>query len=315
MAEIICDRCGKKFARKENLTYHIEHDACKPADFICKYCKKRFTKRNSMHRHTKHSCKMNPERNNDIDDNKNGLFDKITKLEKENKSIREKLEKDNNIREKLEKSNEELQKKLEIIMEQLMKSKNQEIIDTEEKNINNGTIYNGPVNNTVINMNNVTLVAYGKEDMSKINKDELVKILKNGFNSSIRLTEALHFNPSLPEYHNIYISNMKDKYAMIYDGTNWNLTMKETLIDRIYDDKKNYIEQNLEQFVESLRPSQMNALKRWIDTDDDTPKIKSIKEEIKLLLYNKKDMPLKSQVQVIQNKTKKTKKEKVLKIN
>ena len=37
---------------------------------------------------------------------------------------------------------------------------------------------------------------------------------------------------------------MKDKYAMMYDGKNWNLTVK--------DDKKNYIKENLDKYVELL---------------------------------------------------------------
>lgn len=82
------------------------------------------------------------------------------------------------------------------------------------------------------------MVGYGKEDISKIDKNELIKVLQNGFKSPTMLTEALHFNPKLPEYQNVYISNMKDKYAMMYDGENWNLTTKEELIDRIYEDKK-----------------------------------------------------------------------------
>jgi hypothetical protein len=31
---------------------------------------------------------------------------------------------------------------------------------------------------------------------------------------------------------------MQDKYAMTYDGKDWNLTIKEDLINKIYDDKK-----------------------------------------------------------------------------
>jgi hypothetical protein len=57
-------------------------------------------------------------------------------------------------------------------------------------------------------------------------------------NLQLNLTETLHFNPKYPEYHNIYISNMQDKYAMTYDGKDWNLTIKEDLINKIYDDKK-----------------------------------------------------------------------------
>jgi len=142
------------------------------------------------------------------------------------------------------------------------------------------------------------LVGYGKEDISKLDKSELIKALQNGFYSTTKLTEALHFNPKYPEYHNIYISNIKDKYAMMYDGTDWTLTMKDDLITRIYDDKKNYIEENLDEFIESLSISRKNALERWLNTDDNDNKIKEVKEHIKLLLYNKRSIPLKTQLEL-----------------
>jgi hypothetical protein len=85
---------------------------------------------------------------------------------------------------------------------------------------------------------------------------------------------------------------MKDKYAMMYDGKQWTLTTKEDLISKIYDDKKSYIEENLEEFVKSLPISRKRALDRWLDTDDDDEKVKTIKENIKLLLYNLKNMAI-----------------------
>ncbi len=58
--------------------------------------------------------------------------------------------------------------------------------------------------------------------------------------------------------------------------------------------KRNYIEENLEDFLGSLTPSQKRALNRWLDTDEDDKKIKNIKEKIKLLLYNSRYLPIKS---------------------
>jgi hypothetical protein len=136
------------------------------------------------------------------------------------------------------------------------------------------------------------LVAYGREDMSKLTKDEIIKILQNGYNSTIKMTEALHFNPKLPENHNIYISNLKNKYAMMFDGNDWTLTDRNDLLDRIYDDKKSYIEENIEEFVNSLSESRKNALKRWLDTNDEDKKIADIKERMKLMLYNKRTIPI-----------------------
>jgi hypothetical protein len=148
------------------------------------------------------------------------------------------------------------------------------------------------INNNINNVVNINLIGYGKEDLTKIDKKDMIKIMKNGFKSSLRLTEALHFNEKLPEYHNIYISNIKDKYAMIYNGKDWNLITKDELIDQIYDDKRNYIEENIPTFIESITESQTRALHRWLNTDEDDKKIKIIKEEIKLLLYNSRNLAL-----------------------
>jgi hypothetical protein len=53
----------------------------------------------------------------------------------------------------------------------------------------------------------------------------------------------------------------------MYDGKEWSLTRKTELIDRLYEDKKNYIEDNMEYFLETLSKSQIRALERWLNTD------------------------------------------------
>jgi hypothetical protein len=148
---------------------------------------------------------------------------------------------------------------------------------------NNGNIsvHNAPVNNFY-------LTGYGKEDFSKIDRDDLLKGMRMGFNSTLTLIDTVHFNPKYPEFHNVYISSMKNKYAMMYDGNDWTLVMKDDLIDKLYDDKRNYIEENLEEFLESLTKSQVDALHRWMDADESHPYIQKIKNDIKLLLYNKR---------------------------
>jgi hypothetical protein len=138
----------------------------------------------------------------------------------------------------------------------------------------------------------IITVGYGKEDLSKIDKKDILKAMQHRYNSAIKLTETLHFNPKHPEYHNIYITNMKDKYAMLFDGKDWNLTMKDELINKIYDDKKNYIEENIDEFIDSLSVSRKKALDRWLDTDDNDERISKVKDEIKLLLYNKRNVAL-----------------------
>jgi hypothetical protein len=160
---------------------------------------------------------------------------------------------------------------------------NEKLRGNKKSIINNGTINNGTINNIV-------LIGHDKEDLSKIDNKDILKCLKKGFYSTIYLTEAVHFNPKYPEYHNVYISNIKDKYAMMYDGKEWSLTRKTELIDRLYEDKKNYIKNNMEYFLETLSKSQIRALERWLNTDDEHDKIKEVKDKIKLLLYNKREV-------------------------
>ena len=140
-----------------------------------------------------------------------------------------------------------------------------------------GTFYVNKVDDKLV-------VPFGKEDMSKINKNDLLQVFRSGFNSALQLTEMTHFNPKYPEFHNVYISSMKNKYAMTYDGNDWSLVMKDELIDQIYDKKRDYIEENMEEFLESLTKSQIDALYRWLAVDDDHDYVQKVKNNIKLML-------------------------------
>lgn len=285
MTKFVCDNCQQEFARNENLVYHKEHDSCKEKDFACDSCGKKFTSKQSMQRHVRTTCLV--KKNQDAE--RELILERLVKVENEHKTIiqenKTKFKTMSKEIKQLKTTNEKLVKKLKVV---------------ENKTINNNTINNNTINNNVNNginnvnngivINHISLVGYGKEDLSKLDKSELIKILHQGFFSTLKLTEAVHFNPKYPEYHNIYISNMKDKYAMMFDGKNWTLITKEELINQIYEDKKNYIEENLEEFVKSLPVSRKNALERWLETDDENAKIKEIKNSIKLLLYNSRKM-------------------------
>ncbi|VBB17557.1 hypothetical protein YASMINEVIRUS_19 [Yasminevirus sp. GU-2018] len=265
MPNFVCDKCDSEFTRKESLEYHKAHNTCKDKDYSCKVCNKQFSAKSSMYRHMRTSCAVKKQQDAD----KEEIIDRLVKLESSHKQLEE----------------ENLKLKKEV--KTLKRSGGQKTINKI------GTINNNTVNNTnkgVVINNNITLVGYGKEDLTKQNKAELLKILQHGYHSTIKLTEAVHFNPKFPEYHNVFISNMKDKYAMMFDGDDWALTTKEDLITKIYDDKKNYIEENLDEFVDSLLPSRKKALERWLETDDEDAKIKEIKDNIKLLLYNRRKM-------------------------
>jgi hypothetical protein len=253
-----CIKCDKCFTRKATLDQHIKNESCVLCEKIkCRYCDNLYASLQSMERHVRTTCKYK----NDIAD-KQAIYEKLLELQDDVETLK--------------KENSELKN----VIKKNVKSGNL---------IQNGLINNGTITNNTIN-NNIVLIGYGKEDISKIQKIELVKGMKSGFYATVELLDAVHFNPNYPEFHNVYISSMKNKYAMMYDGSNWTLVMKDDLIDKLYSDKRNYIEENLDDFIDSLTTSQKKALDRWMDTGDDHGKIKQIKNKIKLLLYNKRDM-------------------------
>jgi len=51
------------------------------------------------------------------------------------------------------------------------------------------------------------------------------------------MIEKIHFNPSKPENMNIYISNKKDKYLIIYEDGNWNIKQENDEINSLYESK------------------------------------------------------------------------------
>lgn len=256
----ICTSCDKEFKSRQNLNYHISHGACKILSYHCKYCGKGFTASSNMYVHMKDSCKIKKQ----DDDEKAQIYERLLKLEENNRDIK--------------KENEKLKKKVVSL------EKNAKVT----KNITHNKVVNNNINNGIVA--HINLIGYGKEDLSIIDKKDIIKAIQQGYNSTIKLTETLHFNPKHPEYHNVYITNMKDKYAMMFDGKEWNLTMKDDLINKIYDDKKTYIEENIDEFIDSLSASRKKALDRWLETDDDDERISKIKNEIKLLLYNKRNL-------------------------
>ena len=172
-----------------------------------------------------------------------------------------------------------------------MKAEMKEFKKGPKKIVNNTQNINN--NNTQNIQNNIKLVAFGKEDMKKLKHDDVVPLLR-GYYTPVHMTEFMHFNPDRPEYHNVYISNIKDKYAMVFNGTEWELMSKERVVDDLYQEKKDHVEENLETFLESLSGPKQRALRRWLDTPDEDVRVKRVKDEIKLLLYNKRNIPLKS---------------------
>jgi hypothetical protein len=215
-------------------------------DFTCKYCEQKFKFRQSMNRHIKYSCNKN---------------------------------KDEDLKELVRLMNVQLeQQKQEIYLQ-----KNQ--IETQSKQIEKlmGKLeIHGSFNKTI---NNFNLLSYRETDTSHLTDQDYRFCIKKVNYCVKNMIEKVHFNPVKPENMNIYISNIKDKYIMVYDGHNWNLANKKDELDRLYEEK----EMMLEEWLETNPEKELKEkFMKYLNNKENDECLNRIKEDIKLMLYNQK---------------------------
>jgi len=183
----------------------------------CEYCYKKFSRSDNLKRHEQNYCKKRHDYTkekilNYLMEELDNMKDKFKLIEKENDKLKHIINTDDNKNYITEGDNT-----INIL--------NQLNIKTLNQNIN------------MINNSEIKLVAFGQEDLSFITDQVCMKILKKGFMAVPELAIIIHFNKNKPEYNNVYISNLRDNNAIIYDGTKWCITDRSQVIDQIVEDK------------------------------------------------------------------------------
>ena len=145
---------------------------------------------------------------------------------------------------------------------------------------------NGSFNTTNI-QNNIQLLAYKDTDITHLTEKDYSQCIKQVNYCVMKLIEKIHFNPNKPENMNIYISNMKDKYIMVYDGINWNLANRREELDKLYDEKEMILEEWLE---ENKDADIKDKFVKYLNNKETDECINRIKDEIKMMMYNKKQL-------------------------
>jgi hypothetical protein len=287
MVNYKCTRCFKIFTQKGHYVRHInrknkciekssipnddqnnndeypKNGICIPkvgySDFRCEYCNRTYKHKFHLNRHTK-LCKNK-------EDNllKEELFHLLLENQKKQEENYEKI---------LENQEKNYEKKIKMLQEQISK-------------INTGTI-----NYYTQNVQNIQVLAYNKTDVSHLKDKDYKKVLRRGNFCVPNLVDAIHFNPNKPENHNIYIPNMKTGYIMCWNGESWDIRNREDVIDDIYDEKSNLLIDKVDEWEDigyKLDPIIMTKFKRFLSKMDDDVVKNKVKEEIRFLLYNKRN--------------------------
>jgi len=166
-----------------------------------------------------------------------------------------------------------LQKDKELEYHKLQNEKQQKQMETQQ------------VNHITYVQNNI--LSYKDTDLSHLTNKDYIGAIKKVSYCVKDMIEKIHFNPSKPENMNIYISNKKDKYLMIYEDGNWIIKQKKDEINSLYESKEFLLEDWLEQYG---TPELRQRFRKYLSHKEDEHIMDEIKESIKMMMYNKKNL-------------------------
>ena len=254
-----CDKCNKEFLKKSGYASHSMRVKSCIKDINenneCIYCNKLFSYKHNLTTHIK-ICKEKP-----IIDETQSQIDELKKMF------------------------EEQQKKLEeqqMKIDQLSKEKNNNITITENS-------HNTTTNNNIINIYNI-----GKEDLSLLAKEDIIKICTSGTYYPLVTANILHCNEKYPEFQNILISNLRSNTGLVKIDDNWVSKSHDEIFRTLLKVDKNHVSSLMKDLeVDKKLQIKLESTKDEIDTNESKehqiPKIKEcLYNASKMITKNKK---------------------------
>lgn len=299
MTEYLCNLCNYSTKLRPNYERHLttkkhiftEKTACNPnvnqkeykcnpfvnqsnpseshvisaKEYVCKYCDRIFKYRQSVSKHIKYSCKKNTDED---------LKELVRLLNLQLQQKDQELEYEKKQKEQQQKRNEKQQKQIEKLMDKLQVPHVANALD----HASNGNIANGNHNQSNANQNNI-------KGLCPFKPGELALRGSGTPVPEKYMIDRVHFNPDKPENQNIYISNRKDKYIMVYESNNWNIKNKQDELNTLYENNEMLLEDWLEEYgTEALR----EKYRKYLSNKEDPETFKQIKENIHMMMYNKR---------------------------
>ena len=261
---------GLSFEEYTKITQKIvvSHNLTPNNTFCCKYYQNKYSRKDSLTRHLK-TCKE--KKNDDIV--KESMTELVNLLNQKDIDHKRETQEYKNELKVRDRQIEELIKKAGIT-----------------------------TNNNITNIqNNFKLLNYKETDISHLTENDYVRCLEH-YNFCVpHLIRKIHFNPKKPENHNIYISNLKNSFVMVYMNNKWKVKNRDETISRMIDDKQIILEKKIQEWVESgiQYPKVMAKFSRYIEKREQNDVINAIKEDIKLILYNNRNMIIENNKKLI----------------
>ena len=261
---LICQYCNKEFSSYQSRCNHTRkfHKNLKPEIRLtasqsvekcqllstklitCKKCKKEFNTRQAKWKHQ-----------NNCVDNSIDFEEKYELIKEDYEAIKKEFESMKSQFAML------LNKQAKIHPKTLQKINNQ-LVNSGQQVVNNGQVGVVGNNNVVHN----TYVKFGPVDFEKVlTNKEILSILNKPFISLEESIKLIHFNDKLPEYNNVYITNMKDDLAYVFDGNKFISVKKNDVVANMIENYANEIELSFDNNKNKLKDNVSKRVKAFLD--------------------------------------------------
>jgi hypothetical protein len=178
---------------------------------------------------------------------------------------------------------EELRK---MLIEQQKKIEELSLEKETNKNITLTDNSNNTTNNTTNNV--INIYSAGKEDLSHLSKEDIIKICTSGTYYPIVAAEIIHCNKKYPQYQNYLISNLRSNTGQIKINDDWVTQSQDDILTNIMRVDKKHVSA----LMKNLKVD--DKLKVKLESTQDEIDIEESKEhqkpKIKNILYQRSKM-------------------------
>tara|TARA_B100000073_G_C23739281_1_gene573198 strand:- start:2263 stop:3150 length:888 start_codon:yes stop_codon:yes gene_type:complete len=227
-------------------------------NYSCVFCNKKYKHNFHLTRHLK-TCKS-----------------KKTKEKEETNNLL--LEQINDQKEMIE----DLQKQVKRVKKKTKKNKCMSIT-------NNNNTTNNNTNNTQININ-VNRVNYSQMNYDEIDSKDIMYAIGRSMKSLETMVELIHFNNKYPQYQNMYMPDLKSSSVMMYDQDQWMAYPFSKASDRMMDHGRVTMSDWVIMHGED-HPTLQKKFDRFMERQQDEDVLKEQIRDIKMLMFNKREMP------------------------
>ena len=157
---------------------------------------------------------------------------------------------------------------------------------------NNNTTNNNTNNTTNNNINNsrnlnITINAYGNEDLSYLKDGDWLKMLTKPQESIVNLFLETHFNTDHPENSNIRLRNRNSKFLEVHDGENWKNKRKKKMLSEASDEKRDILDAKFDKLQDDMTERDKENHATYHDEMYDNHKKDIVEEFEGIILDNK----------------------------